>query len=260
MVYLLSQQPRLTGLSLLIFPVALIPVVVYARKVRKSSEAMQNQTARVFRDLQDALSGVRIVQAYNLEGVAADQYRRNMRRFVSEAMRVVRASEMPGPLIEFFGMLGAAVLLAFVALGGDQRTSAAAFMAFLSSIMLMYARIRTVVRTYNRLVQARAASQRVFELVEAQSDLPEPAHPRPLRVAGQDLRFEGVSFAYGDKPVLCDIDLTVKAGHRRPAPPDRGGDAGDDPVQRHDPAQHRAGPPRRRRGRSGTSRPSRPCA
>ncbi|MBE7500417.1 MAG: ABC transporter ATP-binding protein [Verrucomicrobiales bacterium] len=65
---------------------------------------------------------------------------------------------------------------------------------------------------YNRLLQARAASQRVFRLLELRSDLVEPAHPLPLHAAGQDIRFEHVDFEYGDQPVLRDIDLTVKAG------------------------------------------------
>jgi subfamily B ATP-binding cassette protein MsbA len=211
-VYQITQQPRLTTLSLLIFPVCLVPVIVYARKIRKSAVAMQNEAATVFQGLHEALSGVRIVQAYSLEPIAAEEYRRNMRRFISQYMRVVRASELPGPLIEFFGTVGAAALLGFVALGGDQRTSAAGFMAFVTAIMLMYARIRTVVKVYNRLVQARAASQRVFALLETRSDLPEPAHPKPLRAAGQDIHFEHVHFAYDDKPVLRDIHLTFPAG------------------------------------------------
>jgi len=211
-VYQITQQPRLTTLSLLIFPVCLVPVIVYARKIRKSAVAMQNEAATVFQGLHEALSGVWIVQAYSLEPIAAEEYRRNMRRFISQYMRVVRASELPGPLIEFFGTVGAAALLGFVALGGDQRTSAAGFMAFVTAIMLMYARIRTVVKVYNRLVQARAASQRVFALLETRSDLPEPAHPKPLRAAGQDIHFEHVHFAYDDKPVLRDIHLTFPAG------------------------------------------------
>jgi len=212
-IYQVTQQPRLTGLSLLIFPLCLVPVIVYARKIRKSAAAMQNETATVFHGLHEALSGVRIVQAYNLEPIAAADYRRNMKRFISQYMRVIRASELPGPLIEFFGMVGAAVLLGVVALGTGPRASAAGFMAFVSAIMLMYARIRTVVKVYNRLVQAQAASARVFALLETRSDLPEPAQPRPLRAAGREIRFEHVDFDYGDKPVLRDINLTIPPGH-----------------------------------------------
>lgn len=211
-IYQITQQPRLTLLSLLVFPVCLVPVIVYTRKIRKSSEAIQNETAAVFRGIQEALSGVRIVKAYNLDPVVAEQYRRNTNRFISQFMRVCRASELPGPMIEFFGMVGAAVLLAFIAMDPKQGTSAAAFMAFLSAIMLMYARIKSVIRVSNRLVQARAASLRVFELLDTVSELPEPAHPLPLHAAGQDIRFENLDFDYGDKPVLRGINLTVKAG------------------------------------------------
>ena len=211
-IYQVTQQPRLTLLSLIIFPACLVPAIIYARKIRRSAEAIQNETAAVFEGIHEALSGVRIVKAYNLEPVVAEQYRRTTNRFLSQFMRVTRASELPGPMIEFFGMIGAAALLALIALGGDQRTSAASFMAFISAIMLMYARIRSVIRVYNRLIQANAASRRVFALLETASDLPEPAEPLPLVAAGQDIHFEQVDFDYGDKPVLRDINLTVKAG------------------------------------------------
>jgi subfamily B ATP-binding cassette protein MsbA len=65
---------------------------------------------------------------------------------------------------------------------------------------------------HNQFVQARAASDRVFELLATKNSVPEPARPKPLQAANADIEFENVDFAYGEKPVLRDIRLTVKAG------------------------------------------------
>src|SRR5439155_5743295 len=67
-------------------------------------------------------------------------------------------------------------------------------------------------RLQNNLEQARAASQRVFELLATANTVPEPATPRPLRAAGAEIHFDHVEFAYGDKSVLGGISLTVQAG------------------------------------------------
>jgi subfamily B ATP-binding cassette protein MsbA len=211
-VFLLTQQPKLTLLSLAVFPICVVPIIIYTRKIRKSTIAIQNEAAQLFQDIHESLSGVRVVKAYNLETVVAEQYRRNIDRYIGQFMRIVRASELPGPLIEFFGMVGAAALLASVVRYGRGEITADAFMTFILAVSLMYARIRSTVKIFNRFVQARAASQRVFQLLDTPSDLPEPVAPQPVEAAGKDIHFENVDFDYGDKPVLRGINLTVKAG------------------------------------------------
>jgi subfamily B ATP-binding cassette protein MsbA len=143
--------------------------------------------------------------------VLVDQHDQRTRGYNSRFMRVTRSSEIPGPLIEFFGAVGVAILLAVTALH-NRGASLAGFLAFVSAVFLMYARIKSLIRLYSRFIQARAASKRVFELLDLRSDLPEPAQPKPLRVAKADIQFDHVSFDYGEKPVLRDIDLTIQPG------------------------------------------------
>ena len=55
----------------------------------------------------------------------------------------------------------------------------------------------------SQLHQARAATQRVFELLATQSTLPDPAHPVPLKAAGAEIQFDNVSFSYGETSRSC---------------------------------------------------------
>jgi subfamily B ATP-binding cassette protein MsbA len=61
-------------------------------------------------------------------------------------------------------------------------------------------------------VQARAASERVFQLLDTRTELQEPAEPQPLHAAGAPIRFSAISFNYGEKPVLREVTLTVEPG------------------------------------------------
>src|SRR5204863_96531 len=65
---------------------------------------------------------------------------------------------------------------------------------------------------YSQIAQARAASQRIFELLEMQNTIREPAQPVVLRAAGAPIYFHTVCFSYGDKVVLQDVQLTVEPG------------------------------------------------
>jgi ATP-binding cassette subfamily B multidrug efflux pump len=75
----------------------------------------------------------------------------------------------------------------------------------------MYQPMKNLTRLQNQIVQARAASERVFELLARKSTVPEPAQPR-RSAAGADIQFDHVQFAYGEKIALHDINLTIKSG------------------------------------------------
>ena len=83
----------------------------------------------------------------------------------------------------------------------------------------MYRPIKNLTRLQTGLQQARAGSERVFELLATKSSLAEPVNPKPLRAAGADIHFDSIEFSYGEKNdktdkkiVLSDIDLEVRSG------------------------------------------------
>ncbi len=204
-------QPRLTMLSFLILPVSLVPVIIFTKKLKKSAEAAQTANAAVFRSMHEGLTGSRVVKAYNLEPVLLAEFRERIRGYCSQYMRTIRASEIPGPLIEFCGALGAAGLLAAISLSrGD--TSAAGFLSFIASVQMSYTRLKFIVRMFTQVVQAQASSARVFQILDTPSDLPEPAHPKPLSATGAEIRFENLSFGYDGHPLFDNFNLTVKPG------------------------------------------------
>jgi subfamily B ATP-binding cassette protein MsbA len=208
---LLSTQPKLTFMALILLPVCIGPVILFARKLRKSSEASQTNFASVSQSIHEGLGSVRVVKAYNLESVVVSVHDHHTRRFIGQWMRAIRASEIPGPLIEFVGSVGVAGLLGYIALQQGEITFAG-FLQFVISLFLMYDHIKRVVRLGNEYVRARGASERVFKLLDLKSDLVEPEQPKTLQPLNADVRFEKITFAYDERPVLEDFSLTVRAG------------------------------------------------
>jgi ATP-binding cassette, subfamily B, bacterial MsbA len=209
---LLIQQPGLTAIALLVFPLCTLPIIIYARKVRKSSAAIQAHYADLAHLIQESFTGNRIIKAYNLENRVRTQFEETSRGFVSHYMRVIRSSEIPGPLIEFVGAIGVSLVLLYVAFGARTPMTPGDFFQFIISIFLMYAPIKHLTRLYHQLEQARAASARVFELIELKSDLQDPRSPAQLQALNQPIHFEGIEFQYGEKQVLRGIHLTIQPG------------------------------------------------
>jgi ATP-binding cassette, subfamily B, bacterial MsbA len=208
--WLLVQEPSLTAVALLVFPLTLIPFVIYARKVRKSSVAIYQKYADMGRMMHENFTGFRIVKAYNLEDKVIAEFDRTSRAAVSHYMRILRSMEIPGPLMEFFGAIGVAAFFVYVAL--FSRTTPGGLIAFVGGIFLMYQPIKSLIRLHNQLQQAEAATQYAFGVLATESSIPEPAKPLPLRAEHADIQFKRVGFSYGDKPALGDIDLTIRAG------------------------------------------------
>lgn len=209
--WLLSQQPLLTFFSVVVLPVCIIPISIYARKVRQSAKAMQTHTADLSKLMHESFTGNRIIKAYNLEDKVLADFRATTRKFVSQTMRVVRSNEIPGSVTEFLGGVGVTFILFYIVFKKSSMTQGD-FSGFLVAMFSMYKPIKNLTRLHNQLHQAQAASQRVFELLDTQSDMEEPASPKPLNAANADIRFENISFSYGEKLVLRNINLTVKSG------------------------------------------------
>ncbi len=212
LAFLLWQNSKLTLMTLVIFPTCIIPIMVYSRKVRKSSAVIQEQFAEISKIIHESFTGNRIIKAYNLENTVIKQFAATSGRFISHYMRVVRSMEIPGPLIEFIGSLGVALFFIYMALWGGTKMTPGGLLQFVGSIFMMYRPIKSITRLYSQLTQARASSERVFELLDITTTIAEPVQPMPLRAAQADIVFENIEFNYGDKPVLHAIQLTVKAG------------------------------------------------
>ena len=210
--FLLWREPKLTLLSLAVLPVCMIPVVIYNRKVRRAARALQAHVAELGNVMSESFSGQRIIKAYNLEAIVTEQFQATVRKFISHYMRIVRSAEIPGPLLEFVGAIGISLVLLMLVSQGGKRPDGSDFLAVLGSIFAMYRPLKNLTRLSSNIEQARAASERVFELLATRNSIPEPAHPKPLQAAGAAIQFDGVDFSYGDQAVLRNFHLTVKPG------------------------------------------------
>jgi len=210
--FLLWDQPKLTLITMIFLPACIIPIVVFNRKIRRSSREMQKQVAELTQTMSEAFTGHRIVKAYNLEPIVGGQFQNATRRYVSHYMRIIRAVGIPGPLIEFLGSCGMALLLAYLIYQSQGHPNPTEFVQFIGSIFMIYAPLKNLTQLQSQIIQARAASERAFELLDTKNSVIEPTQPKALKAAGAEILFDRVHFSYGDKIALHDIQLQIQPG------------------------------------------------
>ncbi len=209
---MIVKQPRLTLVSIIVLPICMGPIIIYGRKVRKSAKAMQGHMSDLTNLMHESFTGNRIIKAYNMEEAILKLFRETTQKYVNHIMRVIRANEIPSQLTEFLGAVGVALVLLYVAFVAEGTRTPGEFVSFLLSIVLMYQPIKSLTKLHNQMAQAAAASHRVFELLDTKSTIVDPATPAPLKASHADIEFDEITFGYEDRPVLRDINLTVKRG------------------------------------------------
>jgi len=209
-VMFFKVDAKLTLITMLAFPVCLIPIIVFSRKVRKSAAVVQDSYSELATVMHESFTGNRIIKAYNLEARAVQQFKEVSQRFVSHRMRIVRSEEIPGPLNEFLAAIGVAMLFGYFAF--QSNPDVGKVIQFGMAIFFVYRPIKNITRLHNQLEQARAASRQVFELLELKNSVGEPAQPKILKAAGAHIQFDHVHFSYGEKVALDDIQLQIKPG------------------------------------------------
>jgi subfamily B ATP-binding cassette protein MsbA len=213
LIFLFSMQTRLTLVALVVFPLVVVPVVVYGRKVRRSWKAAQTHTAELSDLMQEAFTGIRVVKAFNLEATMTERFSATSRRITGQFMRFVRGSEIPGPVIETFGAFGVSLMLFYVLrLPAGQRPSSGDFTSFVGALFMLYQPIKNLSRLWSQLEQGRAAGERLFPILATASSVIEPVQPKALSAQGAPVVFEDVRFRYGDRPVLDGFSLSIPTG------------------------------------------------
>ncbi|HSU55941.1 MAG TPA: ABC transporter ATP-binding protein [Candidatus Dormibacteraeota bacterium] len=211
-VTLVWMQPLLSLFTLLVFPICLIPIALFGRKFRKSDSGIHAKYAGLNNVMQESFTGIRVIKGYNLENLVVAEFQKAVDSITSFFMRAVRAGELPGPLIEFIGSIGVALVFAYYASVSADRAPAGDMLAFFFLVFSMYQPLKNLSRLRHQLELAKMSLDPTYELLSKQTSLPEPANPKPLRAQAMPIQFENVSFSYGEKTVLHNINLTIQPG------------------------------------------------
>ncbi len=215
-VVLLVLNFKLTLVMLAIVPAVVLAAAYFGRRLRRISTRFQDAVGAANATAEEAIQGVRVVKSFTAEDVERRRYGAGID--VSYALALerlrVRALFVPTVILAMFTGIGVVLwygghlVLQGSLKGGD-------LIAFLLITVFVAGSIGTFTGLYSQLQEALGASKRIFELLDADSDLPEPEAPLHLDAPYGAVRFEGVRFRYGDRgdaPVLDGIDLTAEPG------------------------------------------------
>ena len=204
---------RMALCALIVLPVAFFPVVKFGRRVRRISTGCQESMADINTFLHETFAGNKIVKAFGMESYEKRRFFEKTRRLFKLEMKSVIVKSLSSPVMEFLGGIG----IAFIIWYGGHRvitgvSTAGTFFSFMAAVLMLYDPVKKLAKLNNAVQEGLAATDRVFDIIEKQTDIREDKNPVIIKSKPHEVIFENVFFKYNDAFVLNDINLEVKAG------------------------------------------------
>jgi subfamily B ATP-binding cassette protein MsbA len=205
---------RLAAVAMIFLPLAVLPVVKFGKKFRQLSTNNQKTVAQVSNILHETITGHRIVKAFGMEGYECSRFSAKIDQLFSIIVKDIRINSLQHPIMECLGGVGIGAVIWY---GGHQvisgQSTPGAFLAFLTSMVMIYEPIKGVSNINSPVQQGLAAATRVFGLLDIQPAIQDRPEAKDMAPFHQQIAFQEVSFGYGgEELVLKGINLTVKAG------------------------------------------------
>jgi subfamily B ATP-binding cassette protein MsbA len=206
---------RLALFCFTVAPLIVYPLVWFGKRVRRSTRRSQEALEHITHVSAEAFTGHRIVKAFGAEEREAAQFGRASSSFYRTSMKVNSVLAMLPPMMEFIGGLAFVLALWY----GTQeiragRLTPGQFVGFMTALFMMYAPARKLSRVNADLQQARAAAERIFEMLDTHTEVHERPNAHALAPFREAIKFVDVRFSYDGMAAatLEQVNLTVGAG------------------------------------------------
>lgn len=198
--------------TLVLFPLCIVPVAFFGRKVRQAGRAEENEAGTMSVILQETFAGVRVVKSFAREGYQIEQFDQSSDLQCRNGMRVRKSMEMVGPFIESVSAFGVVLAMVYVYYFHIDLLK---FGALCVGLFFLYAPVKALSKIPMQMQKCMASALNIFELLEKKSTVQDAPNAVPLTHCRGDVQFDDVSFSYGrDKNALHDISLRIEAGKK----------------------------------------------
>jgi ATP-binding cassette subfamily B protein len=206
---------KLLLVALVALPLVIAASVKFQRDSNKAYLLVRDRIGATLSSLQEGLAGVRVIQAYGRERRQVADFRSTSGLLYDAHMDSVRVSAWYLPVIEGAGVLTTAATLTvggWLVHDGDASIGTVTF--FVLTLSNLFEPLNQLSQLFNVLQSAGAGLRKLFELLDTDPEVDDPAAPVPLP-AGGPVELVGTSFAYGTGPIILhDVSLRVEPGER----------------------------------------------
>ena len=208
---LLMLDWKFTLVSLVLFPVCIIPVSIYGKRIRKSGKKEEEQAGLMTVILQETFAGIRVIKSFAREDYQVAQFDEANQSQFETGIRVRKATEIVSPMVEVVAALGVGMALFYVNHAGMELTK---FLSLATGMFLLYAPVKQLSRMHMQIQKCRAATANIFALLALKPTIQDAPHAKVLARPTGEVVFDQVYFQYegASAMALNNFHLRIKPG------------------------------------------------
>lgn len=205
---------KLSLLTMITVPIIAQAMKIFGRKLKKTSGIMQERIADITSVLQEAISSVRVVKTFVREEYEIERFKeQNISNFRAQ-MKNTQVMATLSPVVEFLAAIGVTAIIwygGFEVVNGN--LTSGALIAFLVYAVNLSNPVKRLSRLFGEIQKALAAAERVFEVLDTQTEVKEKEHAIELPMIEGKVSFQQVTFEYKPNELALDhVNLEVEPG------------------------------------------------
>ena len=208
-------SPQLTLFLVILLPIAGIAIGRIGKSLKKPSNLAQEQLSNMLGVIDETLVGMRVVKAFNAERHQHLRFTEINNLLFRTRNKISARREIASPLSETMGIIVVSIILWYggrLIFSGQTSLTGPWFITYIGLFYQIINPLKNLSTALYNVQKGTAALDRIEHLLNVENTIKEIASPKPISSFNHDIEFRNVSFSYGDKKILDNINLTVKKG------------------------------------------------
>ncbi len=215
MTTLFIISTKLTLVMLTVLPIAGFVIARIGKSLRRKSLKAQNMNGTLLSYLDEAVTGLRIIKAFNAKKYSEDKFYTHNNNYSKVMIGVFRRGDLSAPLSEFFGIIVISIVLWYggkLILSDNSAMDGPTFVFYVTLFSQVIPSIKSFSSGYYRIQKGIASAQRIWEVVDAEDNIQEKPNAKAKSDFNSNIIYNNLSFKYEDDIVLNNINLEINKG------------------------------------------------
>jgi len=218
MIYLAALifiSPQLTLFVIVLFPLTGIIIGVIGRSLKKSSDRGQNKMGELLSIIDENISGLRIIKAFNAENHINKNFEKESGEYKSIMTKLLRKKDLSSPMSEFLSTIVMVIVMWFggqLVLNTDGGLTAQEFIGYILIFSQIIPPAKSLTTSYYYIQKGSASAQRIYEILDAENEITDVENPKQIKLLNNQIEFKNLSFSYEKQTVLKDINFSIGKG------------------------------------------------
>ena len=215
LIGLFYMSPKLTVLTLVTLPISAFVIGAVSRKLKRGATRTQALMGRIISHFEEAISGIRIIKAFNAQKYVRDNFDRTNEEHKAVSRAMYSRQELASPLSEFLGISVAAAVLFYggvLQMSGELGMGLSDFIVYIAFYWRVLEPSKAIAAAYSSVQKGLVSGNRIFAILDAVPSIRKAEHPVHVSEFNHSIEYRDVSFRYSTDYVLKDICLTIPKG------------------------------------------------